>query len=198
MCLVLKGLLNVRYWTGIGDHFEACGVYLPDFTVLLCIWLHPSCLSWQARFTFRMQVNGMFTFSANLVYYIWNFISCKSYVLQCHLHVNAKMWRFCLLGQSCPVLYCLREVWTFYSLLLSWIFILAVYLWQFSQHTVPHWYVRRLCFTVSYVVTMLMIYVVIRKVVHVHHPACLYRSWQCAHLKIAPNYLSKLRNSSCF
>lgn len=113
MCLVLKGLLNVRYWTGISDHFEACGVYSPDFTVLLCVWLQPSCLAWQAHFTFHMQVNGVFTFSANMLYYVWNFISCKSYVLRRHLHVNAKMWQFCLLGRSCTVLYCLREVWTF-------------------------------------------------------------------------------------
>lgn len=196
MCLVLKGLLYVRYWTGIGDHFEACGVYSPDCTVLLCVLLRPS---WQAHFTFRKQVNGVFTFSANLAYYIWNFISCKSCVLRCHLHVNAKMWGFCLLGQSwCPILYCLREVWTFmryyWAGFLSWPFICG----SFTQRTMPRWHVRRLCFTVSYVVTMLTVYVVIHKVLRVHRPSCLYHSWQRAHLNIAPNYLSKLRNSSCF
>jgi len=36
----------------------------------------------------------------------------------------------------------------------------------------------------SYVVTMLMVYVVIHKVLHVHHPACLYRSWQCVRLNL--------------
>lgn len=111
-------------------HFEAC-VYSPDFTVLLCVWLRSSCPSWQTHFTFHIKVNGVFTFSANLLYYVWKFICCKSYVLGCHLRVNAKMCGFRLLGKSCPILYCLREVWTFHALLLSWIFILAIYLWQF-------------------------------------------------------------------
>lgn len=131
---VIRSLLN-RNWLFeplyMVIHFEACVVYSPDFTVLLCVWLRSSCPSWQTHFTFRIQVNGVFTFSANLVYYIWNFISCKSYVLGCHLRVNAKMWGFCLLGKSWPILYCLREVWTFYALLRNWIFILAIYLWQF-------------------------------------------------------------------
>ena len=112
-------------------HFEACVVYSPHFIVLLCVWLRSSCPSWQTHFTFCIQVNGVFTFSANVVYYIWNLISCKSHVLGCHRRVNAKILGFCLLGKSCPVLYCLREVWTFYALLLSWIFVLAIYLWQF-------------------------------------------------------------------
>jgi len=200
---VTRSLLN-RNWSFeplyMVIHFEACVVYSPDFTVLLFVWLRSSCPSWQTHFTFRVQVNGLFTFSVNLVYYVWNFISCKSYVLGCHLRVNAKMWGFCLLDRSCPILYYLREVWTFYALLLSWIFILAIYLWQFyatCNATLIYMYIWRLCFTMSYVVAMLVVYVVIRKVLRVHHPSCLYRSWQCVRLNIAPNYLSKLRNSSC-
>ena len=126
-------------------YLEAYVVYSPDFTVLLCVWLRSSCPSWQTHFTFRIQVNGVFTFSANLVYYVWNFISCKSYVLGCHLRVNAKMWGFCLLGRSCPILYAcvtyghfMRYYWVGF---LSWPFICG----SFMQHTIPHWYIYEGC-----------------------------------------------------
>lgn len=70
---VVRSLLN-RNWLFeplyMVIHFEACVVYSPDFTVLLCVWLRSSCPSWQTHFTFRIQVNGVFTFSANLVYYV--------------------------------------------------------------------------------------------------------------------------------
>jgi len=56
---------------------------------------------------------------------------------------------------------------------LSWPFICD----SFAQHTMPRWYIWRLCITVSYIVTMLMVYVVIHKVRRVHHPARSYRSW---------------------
>lgn len=95
--------------------------------------------------------------------------------------------RFVLLAWGMDIRY-------YWAGFLSWPFICG----SFAEHTMPPWNVQRLCFTVSYVVTMLMIYVLIHKVLHVHHSACLYHSWQCAHFKIAPNYLSKLRNSSYF